>query len=274
MASNATFVAYIDEAGDEGFKFGSGSSEWFVLAAAVYRRSEEVAEVKVVNTVRDRINQGRKPGQEIPPRKPLHFRDLRHEQRKYYAAQIAQSRVRSLFHLVHKPSLEPDNKVEIKAWQKFLYTISVLHLAERIALCCHQETTVTDEGDGTCDLILSNRATMDYDALRRFMTEFIGPDSALGQFQNPGHVIQAEQIETYQHGQRMGLQIADAIASSHYFALEKDGYGMTEDGYATLLAPCLYCEDGEPMDSGLTIGSASPEIREALQKKVARWRDP
>ena len=38
----ASFVVYVDESGDEGFKFQpreSGSSRWFVMSAIVFRKS-------------------------------------------------------------------------------------------------------------------------------------------------------------------------------------------------------------------------------------------
>lgn len=88
MAHSATFIAYVDESGDEGFRFDGGSSRWFVLSAAVFRSAQELNEVKLIDEVRARINQGRKPGQEIPAKRPLHFRDLRHEQRKFFAHRI------------------------------------------------------------------------------------------------------------------------------------------------------------------------------------------
>ncbi len=43
---HSSFIAYIDESGDEGFHFkddGRGSSRWFVLSAVVFRRTEERA---------------------------------------------------------------------------------------------------------------------------------------------------------------------------------------------------------------------------------------
>lgn len=42
---NASFVAYVDESGDEGFKFlpnAQGSSRWFVLSAMVIRRENDL----------------------------------------------------------------------------------------------------------------------------------------------------------------------------------------------------------------------------------------
>lgn len=47
----ATFVVYIDESGDEGFAFDRGSSAWFVLLAVIVKKTEELATVKLVDTV-------------------------------------------------------------------------------------------------------------------------------------------------------------------------------------------------------------------------------
>ena len=41
----ASFVAYVDESGDEGFKFlpnEQGSSRWFVLSALVVRKENDM----------------------------------------------------------------------------------------------------------------------------------------------------------------------------------------------------------------------------------------
>ncbi len=100
MASPATFVAYIDEAGDEGFKFGKGSSEWFVLGAAILRRATEMPEIKLIDDVRTRLNRGRAADRQFPAKKALHFRDLQHDVRKYYASKIAQANLASAVVLI------------------------------------------------------------------------------------------------------------------------------------------------------------------------------
>ncbi|WP_229207695.1 MULTISPECIES: DUF3800 domain-containing protein [unclassified Duganella] len=51
----ADFVAYIDEAGDEGFKFlegERGSSRWFVLSATIIRKSNDLQIVRAAREVR------------------------------------------------------------------------------------------------------------------------------------------------------------------------------------------------------------------------------
>lgn len=45
----ASFVAYVDESGDEGFKFlpnEKGSSRWFVLSAMVIRKENDLQVVE------------------------------------------------------------------------------------------------------------------------------------------------------------------------------------------------------------------------------------
>jgi hypothetical protein len=72
---SASFIAYIDESGDEGFVFnadGSGSSRWFVLSAAIIRQTNDLQMVSCLKQVREVLNK--------PPKTPLHFVDLKHEQ--------------------------------------------------------------------------------------------------------------------------------------------------------------------------------------------------
>ena len=47
-----SYVAYVDEAGDEGFRFDRGSSAWFVVSAVLIRKPLDVETVKLVDNVR------------------------------------------------------------------------------------------------------------------------------------------------------------------------------------------------------------------------------
>ena len=83
-----SFIAYIDESGDEGFAFDRNSSQWFVLGAAVFRAATELEQVKLVDDVRRAINAAWSEanpgkGQRIADKAALHFKDLKHEQRRY-----------------------------------------------------------------------------------------------------------------------------------------------------------------------------------------------
>lgn len=86
----SSFRVYIDESGDEGFKFlpgERGSSRWFVQSAAVVRTVNDLAMMRLVRDARTLL------GKE--PRTPLHFRHLRHEQRVPLTRLIGEASLRS-----------------------------------------------------------------------------------------------------------------------------------------------------------------------------------
>ena len=125
-------MVYIDESGDEGFSFKPGCSEWFVLSGVVVRNSSDLEVVKLVDEVREQLNK--------PDRKPLHFRDLKHQQRLPYIQRISSARLRVLSVFVHKPTiLEPETFDE--RHRLYFYTSRYLlddcpgyakHIAERM----------------------------------------------------------------------------------------------------------------------------------------------
>jgi hypothetical protein len=58
-------------------------------------------------------------------------------------------------------------------------------------------------------------------------------------------VIRSEQIVAFTSGRRMGLQIADAVASSFFYAVQPTNYGYTEDRYVRMLKPVVYHREGQ-----------------------------
>jgi hypothetical protein len=57
-------------------------------------------------------------------------------------------------------------------------------------------------------------------------------------------VIKPSQIAAYTSGRRMELQIADAVASSYFYAVQPSSYGFTEDRFARMLKPVSYHRNG------------------------------
>jgi len=189
----STFIAYIDESGDEGFVPDSGASVWFVLGAIVVRRASELAVVKLIDEVRQGINLRRQPQHRIPDKKPLHFRDLGHEQRKFYASHISQADLHTVSVLINKQAIvAPENFIE----QTRPYFYAVRLLIERLSWYCRDHIRKEDIGDGS---------------------------------------------------------VADAVASSYFFAIETNRYGFTEDSYAKLLLPRAYRHQGQLWGYGIKI---------------------
>jgi hypothetical protein len=268
MASSSTFIAYIDESGDEGFQFDAGSSSWFVLSCIVLRCAVELQEVKLVDEVRTLLNAKRQPQHRIPDKKPLHFRDLPHEQRKMYAQRVGGADLQALNVLIHKPDLASPEKFTDGSR---LYFFAVRLLVERLSWYCRDHKRKDDAGDGSVEIVFSNRASMDYDELRKYLEYLDTNRIALDYKAEPG-VIRSDRIATYTHGKRMGLQIADAVASGFFYAVEPSPYGLTEDGYARLLLPRVYRHQKQLWGYGVKIFPRETEEKRRKGEVLPGWK--
>jgi hypothetical protein len=238
MASG--FRVYIDESGDEGFKFdqpGKGSSRWFVLAAAVTRAASDLETVKLIDRVRAALGK--------PPREPLHFRKLKHEHRLPYVAEIAKAKVRLVSLMIHKPSIREPEKFTSEA--HLLYRYATRYLLERVSwLCRDRRHDPTD----TAEVIFSNRSCMSYDTLRNYLKSLKERSHEFG-VRIDWSVLAPDRITARTHDSLMGLQIADAAASSFYMACELSPQGFNEPRYAQMLKPVLYHHEKKCVGYGL-----------------------
>ena len=225
----ASFNVYIDESGDEGFQFDTGnggSAHWFILSAIVVRAQNDAKLMQMVADVRKLL--GKKVNF------PLHFRNLRHEQRIPYVQALSQLQIRTVTVLIHKPSLkEPETFRNHR-----LYHYGVRLLLERVSWLCrdaHQKS----QGDGSAKIIFSNRSAMSYADLRDYVTKLINTDNPL-EVRIESSAIKPDQIGARPHHQLAGLQAADAVASSFYCAAQTHRLGFTEPRYVEHLLPTIY----------------------------------
>lgn len=234
------FRVYIDESGDEGFKFeqpGKGSSRWFVLSAVITREQNDLETVKLVDRVRSKLNK--------PPRQALHFRNLKHEHRLPYVAEISAARVRTVSVLIHKPSIrEPEKFV---SEPHLLYRYATRYLLERVSWFCRDHRRQSDD---IAKILFSNRSCMSYDELRGYLQRLRERTNEFG-VRVDWSVIDPTKIEARTHDSLMGLQIADAVASSLYMACELTPLGFNEPRYAQMLKPVIYRHEGTCIGYGL-----------------------
>lgn len=232
------FVVYIDESGDEGFKFGAdgtGSSKWFVLSAAVVRAETEMEVVTLVDRVRATLK--------MKPRAPLHFRKLNHSQRLPLMDEIGKARLRTVSILIHKPSIK--DPTVFRDTHSF-YRYASRFLLERVSwLCRDHKNAATD----TARLVFSNRSSMSYEDLRGYLRHMRANSTSLD-CRIEWDVIDPDNVIAIPHEQRMGLQIADAVASSMFCGVEPH-YGLTEPRYAQMLKPTIYAHRGKRLNYGL-----------------------
>lgn len=234
-----TFVVYVDESGDEGFSFGRGSSEWFVLSGVITRKADDLDTVKLIDRVRMQLGK--------PAKKPLHFRDLRHQQRLPFVAEIAAARLSAISVFLHKPSVK--ERETFQARYRFYY-YAVRLLLERVSWYCRDHKTAHDAGDGSADIVFSNRSGMPYDEMRDYL-QTLQELTWLQRVQVEWSVIKPDQITAYTPGKRMGLQIADAVAGSFWYAVEPSAHGFVEPRYACMLKPVVYRRRGRYEGYGL-----------------------
>lgn len=238
-----SFVAYIDEPGCEGFTFmpdEAGSSRWFVLSAVVVRKENDNLVVQLAREARTLLRKD--------PKKALHFRELKHEHRVPLARLIGKASLRTVSVLIHKPSIaEP----EVFQNQRYsLYRYATRLLAERISWLC-RDGRRTSMGDGKVELIFSNRSAMSYDELREYLESLNGNPAADARID--WNVIDPKLIRAVNHDQLAGLQLADAVTSGIFFAINKTQYGETEDRYLRLLSPTIYRHQQRVEGYGLKI---------------------
>lgn len=244
MKKVPAYKVYIDEAGDEGFKFlpgERGSSRWFVLSAAVIRHENDLQVVAAAKEVRQLLNK--------EPKHALHFRNLRHEQRVVYSRVVGALPIRTIHIVTHKPSIpDPEN---FQAHAFALYRWSARLLLERVSWLCRD---MKRQADDTCvaDMVFSNRAAMSYDDLRSYLGKLMGVGGNGAQGINiHWEAIDIANLRVLNHDQSAGLQIADAVASGAYYALNRNPYGEIEERYLSLTRRVLYRNRGRLKGYGM-----------------------
>ncbi len=239
MTCDPTFVVYVDESGDEGFAFSRGSSDWFVVSAVITRKATDLETVKLVDRVRARLGK--------PPKKPLHFRDIKHEQRLPFVTEISAEQLRAVSVLVHKPSLKEPEKFQER---HRLYHYTVRYLLERVSWYCRDHRSSKDSGDGTAEIVFSNRSGVSCDEMKNYLMVLEGMTGPFD-VRVAGSVIKTNQISEFSSGRRMGLQIADAVASSAFYAVQPSRHGYVEDRYIRILKPVVYHHHRQYLGYGL-----------------------
>ena len=261
----ASFTAYIDESGDEGFVFlpgEKGSSRWLVLSAVVFRKAKDLEAVRVMREVRRLLGKD--------PKKALHFREMKHEHRVPYVRALATAPMRTVSVLIHKPSITEPEKFQNEAFRLYRYATRLL--VERVSWLC-RDTRKDNEGDGSCELIFSNRSAMSYEDLRKYLRllkDKPGTDARID-----WNAIRPQQVPAVNHDQLAGLQMADAVASSLFFAVNLTQYSEVEDRYFRMLRPTIYrhAKTGE-LGYGLKFWPGSLEVLTESMTHLASFSLP
>ena len=253
-----SFITYIDESGDEGFVFkpdGAGSSRWFVLSAVVIRQTNDLQVVSCIKQVRELLRK--------QPKAPLHFVELKHEQRVPYIRRVGELPIRTVSVLVYKPFISEPEKFQNTKY--LLYRYATRLLLERVSWLCRDHRR-EGEGNGFTDVIFSNRSNMSYEDIKAYLRLLTKQSQDNPQqVQIDPTVISPDRISSVDHAKLAGLQVVDAVASSLFAALKVNRYGETEPSYLPHLKKSFYRHKGELLGYGLKLW---PEDLETIKTKA------
>jgi hypothetical protein len=242
------FIAYIDEAGDEGFgklKAAAGvggQSRWLALGACIVRAADDGKLPKWRDEIIARFPRAKK--------RDLHFRDLSHDQRLFVCQEIAKRPIAAAITLSHKVTI-PGGKWERVFKQKgYLYNYLIRWLLERVTVECHRYA----KGQPCrLKLVFSRRGGTDYHSMRTYLENVRdGREMVTPVKKGRWEIIDYENIVVEDHARWAGLQFADCITSAFFTGLEPNPYGNYEPRYAQALKARLFNRGGYCLNWGLT----------------------
>lgn len=251
-----SFVAYIDESGDDGLGghyrrpgHRGGSSHWLGIGATMWRASRDLDMVGCAQRILNRLQASKK-------RSGLHFKDLRHDQRVMAINTLANEPIRVSGVFAYKPIIREGIYTE----RNQLYHYMTRYLLERLSWLCRDLRPNVPEGDGRLKLIFSRRGDMDYDDFQRYLRLLKGANDPAIQIHWP--VIDIDAVQARDHGSVYGLQLADLAVSGLRSALEPDTFGNIEPRFAETLKPCIYRRGS----NWLSYGAKLVPTHEAIEK--------
>lgn len=130
-----------------------------MLSALVLRKERDLLAVELAKEARTLLRKEAK--------QPLHFRNLRHEQRVPLARLIGAESLRTVNVLIHKPSIRTPEMFQEQKYSLYRYATRLL--VERVSWLCRDHRRRDDGADGRVELIFSNRSAMSYGDLCSYL---------------------------------------------------------------------------------------------------------
>jgi hypothetical protein len=224
MAPPVGYIAYIDEAGDDGLETvgaagKAGASEWWVMSAVVIKADREQETLKWGGQIVNALKQ--------PQIQTVHFRKLKLEKQIVLCKLIASLDLRVFTFISHKANMQGYKNLHAElakvnktawfyAWCSKILLESVTDFVGRRSKRDHEEKRLLR-------LEFSSRGGVNIDDIRKYY-KYIKDQAKLGlsfnkTFPLDWDVIDPSEMFIYPNSMRIGLQLSDAVASSFYSAV-------------------------------------------------------
>lgn len=231
---NQVCHCYVDESGDEGFKFDHGSSPWFFLAAVIVRDEEEPLVRRALDEIEERL--WRSKGQ-MPP-KVLHWKTLRYEQKVVVCQQLRDKPFCLIAAGMNKRRIWSNTAITDSG---YLYRYAARLLLERV-------TWYVEAAMGWATLTFSNRARFRKQLLCSYLAQVLADPRT-----RMKPVFKPDEIEVAFPADVKMLQITDACTSAIAAAFNPDYYGNTHLCYCEAIKRRLYRHEGRLLSYGLKL---------------------
>ena len=234
---------YIDEAGDEGFKFNPhpklGSSRFFVMSALIVSKDNDLSLSKIVNELKVLFDY--QPKDILVP---LHFVKMHHEKRKACTKKLKAFKNFTLISVVFdKKSLGNEFRVT-----PYLYNFAAQLLLERI-------NSFLKINSAKANLFFEHRRNTSYTDLQKYLGKLIDTSLFIS-------------LSAKTKNQLKCLQLADIVASATYQAFEPDYYGNLEVSYIEPLKDNFFLYNGKHLGYGIKI---YPSTSTVIKKEEYSW---
>lgn len=232
------YIAYIDEAGDDGLKVirpmdPTGGSEWFVVAGVVVRASRERNVVEWVNEIISSLHNHQSRG--------LHFNNLSEKKRLIVCKRLASLEARYFVVCSNKKNMKGYKNplaAEIPS-QCWFYNWMTRLLLERITDFVYWHSQKECGSPQKLKIEFSNRGGLSYPQMNAYF-RWIGYQGE-NTFLNFGKIhwdtLSIDLLKVYPHQHRAGLQLADIVASAFFKAADKYSTEACDKRFAELLDP-------------------------------------
>lgn len=240
MASPLGYIAYIDEAGDDGLRVikstqSGGASRWLVVSAVLVKVDKDDQVSSWLRSIVHSLEQ--------PQITHLHFYTLKHDKKLKACQSVAALPVRLFVAMSHKQNMEgytnlaaEQARVNKTAW--FYCWMSRLLLERVTAYCgsrCHK-----DFGEPrSLRIEFSDRGGVKIDDVVAYY-RYLSEQSRMGllynsRFDLDWSVMDTGQMISRPNKMRAGLQLADVVASAFFQAVEPNVRGQVMPTYAKAL---------------------------------------
>lgn len=260
MSVEYEYIAYIDEAGDDGLTRvlpidDNGASEWLVLSAYLIRKENENNVVDWLRHIRNDINARQGPA--------LHYRNLSPTKRQRACELLSKKPARSFIVCSNKKNMRgwKNENAASRGGKQWFYNFLIRIIMERITKFCMLDSAERFQEPRTIKIVFSERGNHSYPQTKAYLellrNQAINGNTYLTKHEVRHQTLRPDLVEHFPYTQRAGLQMADITASAFFQACNTLSQKWNVDP-AKALAPIMAKENNSVADFGLVLQPTDP----------------